>query len=603
MPGMLAVLAATHNKDINFICKTLDLAETSITKTVSFNDGFISVSNLLKTPLKGLRYSEKGFKIYTFSGDLIGFSSIPWDKIDNIIVNNKFEKLRDFQGNFSIACIDKKKKKVTIISDRRSQHPIYYKITENGFVFSTELATFCRLIEPAEFNVNWLYIYLFFNFSVSEITFLKNVYRLPPASVLEFDLKTGKKNIIQYSAVFCKSKNPFSGNSAMKLAEEVFKNNLNKYYDYDGDIACALTDGWDGRTMVALAPDIGKINAYTYGVDKCSDVTGASKTAKKAGVKHRRILFNKEFVSNLPDYIVKTVFLSSGLQNILRSTLLYVYQTLTKKGEIFPLTISGIALDELFRGNHASPNPISYDVEEIFKKGDFKNRENFWSDIFGDRYSKFYETIQHELKQLKKTFGDFKSTEHHLLFKMYIQGPHYFSGELKIADCFTTLRVPSWDAKIIELAFKIKESALTFSSFTGKKRSGRDVVELQSHILSKLSPKFAKIPVRNTRPDIVLKGQRAYELYMLYSLIIKKINSFREKSSLLEDWDKWLNVLHKDFIDRLIFSEDSRIKDYIDSSFLKKTEELRDIHWVGKFATAEIIIRLIENRWQTEGLL
>ena len=223
--------------------------------------------------------------------------------------------------------------------------------------------------------------------------------------------------------------------------------------------------------------------------------------------------------------------------------------------------------------------------------------------ILGDRYSKFYETIQHELKQLKKTFGDFRSTEHHLLFKMYIQGPHYFSGELKIADCFTTLRVPSWDAKIIELAFKIKESALTFSSFTGKKRSGRDVVELQSHILSKLSPKFAKIPVRNTRPDIVLKGQRAYELYMLYSLIIKKINSFREKSSLLEDWDKWLNVLHKDFIDRLIFSEDSRIKDYIDSSFFKKTEALRDIHWIGKFATAEIIIRLIENRWQTEGLL
>ncbi len=603
MPGMIGFLGATHGEDLNFITKTLDFTGTDRSKTVNFIDGFVSVSARKKTPLRGLRYYEKGGMIFTFAGDLVGFSSVPWEEIDDIITNNKFEKLKDFQGNFSIACIDKEEKKVTIISDRRSQQPIYYKITSDGFIFSTEMATFCRLIEPGKFNVNWLYIYLFFNFSVSEVTFLENVYRMPPASVLEFDFKTCKKKINQYADVFCKGEKLLCGNNSMLFAEDVFKNNLHKYYDYDDDIACALTDGWDGRTMVALAPDIKKINTYTYGVDKCADITGAERTAKKAGVKHCKILFNEEFVSNLPDYIIKTVFLSSGLQNILRSTLLYVYETLTNNGEKYPLTISGIALDELLRGGHASPDPISYDIEKIFKEGDLKIKGDFWFDILGERYFQFNKTITHELKQLKKAFGDFKSTEHHLLFKMYLQGPHYFSGELKIAEKFTTLRVPSWDTKIIELAFKIKESALTFSSFTGEKRSGRDIVKLQSHILSKLAPKFLRIPVRNTRPDIVLKGQRAYELYMLFTLIIKRINSFGKKSSPLEDWDNWLNILHKDFINRLIFSEDSRIKNYIDSNFLKKTEELRDIHWIGKFVTAEIVIRLVENRWQTEGIL
>jgi hypothetical protein len=42
---------------------------------------------------------------------------------------------------------------------------------------------------------------------------------------------------------------------------------------------------------------------------------------------------------------------------------------------------------------------------------------------------------------------------------LYVTHPELFGGELKIAENFTTVRVPSWDAHILDLAFSIKESS------------------------------------------------------------------------------------------------------------------------------------------------
>jgi hypothetical protein len=182
---------------------------------------------------------------------------------------------------------------------------------------------------------------------------------------------------------------------------------------------------------------------------------------------------------------------------------------------------------------------------------------------------------------------------------LYVLSTRYFCGEIKIAGNFTTVRIPCWDNKIIDLSYSIKQSTLSFSQFSKHVRGGREEVILQSYLLNKLSPRFAKIPVGITKPNVVLKGRFLYQLYRIYRGLVRIIVDRRSGSKPpLENWNYWLNTVHRDFIDTLIFSEKSRIRKYISNRFLENIKSKRDTYWLSKFATAEIILRLIESNWE-----
>lgn len=601
MAGIIGILQPT-NKGLNkkiFTQVSDQLPTETHQKNFDFDNGYIAVSWLPRMPLKGHLFRENDELLICFYGDMIGVKTLPWNELVEIIETENFSRLENFNGIFSIIAYDKLKRELIIISDRRSQQPIYYKEAPDYFVFSSELSTFTKLADSPAFNERWFYDFLFFNFAIDETTFLKNVYRMPPSGILHYSLDESKIVIASYSNIFRKKQNLLYGTNAFRHAKNTFVERVPKYYEGVDQIACALTNGWDGRTMLALSPKIEEIATYTYGVPGCSDLIGASKTAKFAELKHIKILLDQNFEKKLPEYIQKTVFFSSGLQNINRSTLLYVYESLTQNGAIFPLIISGIALDELFRGQHSSPNPIPFDVVKLFQTGKGDVRKSYWSFILGDSFSDFYESISQKLEYLEDNIGSLKSTEAHLLYKIYMLGPQYFSGELKIANNFTTVRVPAWDSFIIDLAFSVKESALSFSSFSHSEKSGQELCKLQAYIISNVSPMFSKIPLLNTRPDIVLKPKIIYNLYMLYRILYKQIRNPGKKSPPLENWDYWFITLHKDFFENLIFSDNSLIRHLLSKYFIDQVKNNRDSYWISKLATTELILRYIRNKWST----
>ena len=606
MPGALGVIDLNNgNNDPELLAQTLDLLSTGHTKTIYLSSGFVTVSTLEHSPLKGKRCYEEKDAYLCFTGDIVGYSTIPHKNIIETIESKKFGNFDNYAGNYAIVYVNEKEKKLTIITDRRAQQPIYFQKFKSTFIFSTELSTFCRLDNLAEFNEDWLFEYLFFNYPVSQNTFLKGVYKVPPASILEYDFQSRNIEISKYADIFRKKPNLMQGKDAFEYASGIFREVIPQYYQGSNRIACALTDGWDARTILAFAPKAEDVVSYTYGVPNCQDLKGAKRTAILADVPHIEILFDDYFLRKLPHYMLKTVFISSGLQGILRSTLTFVYESLTKFGCDFPLIVSGIALDHLFRGNHASPTPISSDIENIFRKGSVEFADQFWQKMLGNKYSDFKEMIIKKLHDLQNNYGQFLTTELHLLFKLYFQGPEYFGGEIKIAQNFSTIRVPSWDPKMIDLAFSIKNSALSYSAFKDGKRSGKSVAELQSYVLNKFSPQFAKIPVRNTRPDFVLKNKLSYKAYTLYRVFYNQIQGYRygKKPILLENWDNWINERHRKFIDKLIFSGEARIQKHISKEFMDALQINRNFYWIGKLATAEIILRLIESRWMNFDII
>ena len=596
MLGVFGGLPPSLDKSV--LLKTIDPLSHLVLLSRDVEDGFLAASFLAATPLPGERLLEEGDHIVMLSGDLVGTPTIPWQQILNVVKNGDHKSLRAYRGNFALAHYHKAEKTVTLVSDRRGQHPVYYRTGPLSFAFSTELATFCRLKEQPVFNENWLHEYFFFNYPVGQTTALRGVNRLPPATVLRFSLRDSTASWSTYADVFQPQPRLLGSPRSYELATALFKERIPANFQGADSIACALTSGWDGRTLLAFAPDRQKVLTYTYGVKGCQDLREAESTAHKVGVRHRKILFDEEFVRRLPQLMTDTVYLSGGSEKILRSTLLHVYHNLTDAGTKLPLTISGIGMDGIWRGHSQPPAIVSADMADVFRSGVPEIREPFWSDVFPDHFSDFKEGIQEKLSYLRRTFGDFRSPGHHLLFKLYVTHPELFGGELKIAEHFTTVRVPAWDPDLIDLAFSVRESGLTFSELAGHQRGDISEVKLQAHVLRQVSPLMARIPVGSTRPDIVLQGRLCRSAYGIYRRMTNRMKALTLSYSPLEDWGNWLNIVHRDFIDSLIFSDSSLLSDHVGKGFIEHVRQSGDIHWIGKLATAEIVLRLVKNGWQ-----
>ncbi len=566
--------------------------------TFEENNNLFSTAFLDSAPVKGNRNFRNERWVVIFAGDLIDYETVPFTFLINTAEKKEWEKLEELNGVFAISFFDKVEKRFYLVSDRRSQHPVYYFVDKEEIIFSTELSLFVKILNEPEFNEKWLYDYLFFSFTVDETTFLKNVSKLPPASILECDITNNEYRVDKYAPVF-EVRNPLlKGHEALEYACEIFKKQVPKYYPESSEIACALTNGWDGRTVLALAPDHNQVTAYTYGEANCVDINGAKRTTQSLNIKHKEINFDSEFLNQLPNYIFETVYLSSGLQGILRSSLLHVYKTLSINCN-FNLALSGILLDGLFRGHGGYPGVISKELYNLFKNGslDFDNQ---WDFIFEENVKSFKNEIQDKSTYLINNYGEITSSKHHLNYEVFMSGPGHFGGEWKIASNYLTQRVLAWDNEITKIAYSIQQSKLTFSQFNSPKFGSRETMILQSYILRKLSPKFSKIPFKFTKPTIVLTNDHVYKTYTFYRKGYEKLikTLTRKQIGHLENWNSWINNNLRSQTDDLIFTKDALIRNYISSKFLQKLYAERQFAWIGKLVTVEIILRLIKSKWQ-----
>lgn len=601
MSDLFGVLSKDINKlDRGSLIETINLSNNSGVRVSKNKETIFAASYLEKAPLKGERCYEDNKWVILFAGDIIEYETIPYRKIIDIFEERQFGEFSKFNGIFTISAYDKKARRLYLISDSRSQKAIYYLVDNHGLYFSSSMATFCRLDKALKFNKTWLYTYLFFNYPIASDTFLEGVRRMPPASVIIYDFNLNRLDLMEYKKIFKGSMEMTDEKEILDYARKLFQERVPKYFTTEDEVACGLTAGWDTRTMLALAPDYGKVTAYTYGVPGCKDLKEGMQAAKMAGIPHKAIYFDENFLEDLPIHILETVFLSSGLERISRSSLLYMYRQLTDNASDFPVTISGMILD-IFRTHYAGGPLISPHLSRIFRKGKIEIDRAFWETVLKDNYERFESEIYKKLMHLKNKFGNFEYAAHHLSYLFYELCPNYFSGEVKIADCFSTLRVPSWDSSIIDLAYSLSKSLAPFPKTAEPGMYSRKDCLMQSYILTKLSPRFANIPIYNTKPTIVLKGEFAYQSYRIFGGAMRRISNWtlkRKTNVPLEDWQYWLNEAHKDAMDDLIFSKDSMIKAYIRDEYLDNLRRDRDIQWIAKLATAEIILRLIKNNWK-----
>ena len=366
-----------------------------IKKLTSIKGLSFLTANLESEPLLGERIYENQNWSIGFAGDLLDFSQVPYERIISILDSKNYKELKNFNGVFSFVALNKRNKKFYVVSDRRAQLSVYYFIKNESFIFSTEFSVYCKLLVKPEFNFNWFIDYLYFNFPIQDITFLNDVFKLPPASLLIYDSELKSFTINSYSENFHEHDDLLTGYDALQYAKNVFVERSKANFNNGGEkIAIALTGGWDGRTNLAIAPNKNLITAYTYGQEGCEDILSAARTAEIMKIPHQRILFDDAFIKELPKYMMETIYLSSGEQGILRSTLLFVYSKLRELLPDHNLIISGIMMDTMFRGHIGMPVLTPPHVAEIFRSGNININKAQWGTVFNIDYAKFRQACE-----------------------------------------------------------------------------------------------------------------------------------------------------------------------------------------------------------------
>jgi hypothetical protein len=250
----------------------------------------------------------------------------------------------------------------------------------------------------------------------------------------------------------------------------------------------------------------------------------------------------------------------------------------------------------LFRGQANIPNMISYDMSRILITGKKYIDSAFYKAIYGNALDDFLHHIDRALTALNTSYGTFHGEQFYLSYLVYQVAPKYFAGEASIANVFATLRNPYWDVDIIQLAYDIQYSTLAFSKrfhtedFRAKK--------LQS-ILIQNNTDLKNGYINDIPIYVYASGNK--NLFMLHRLyrhakkMIKKpfISITPVKC---EDWTKWYTNHLIEPVDELI-TEDCILTNYIRWDYLKKIKQSKNIQFIKKIITAEIILNLINNRW------
>lgn len=604
MPGMLGCFGECYKGiDTDSLIETINPLSLCEAKILVTDGGLLATSWLRNNQILSCRYYEDTDYAACFAGDLISFQQVPWNQIISDLKNERYENFSDLRGTFAIAIFDKTRRCLVIISDRTSQQPIYYSIANNALVYSTAISTFCKLSDVPEFNVDWLHEFLFFNHPIGETTFLQNVRRMPAATILQYDLRISEFSLVEYAKLFERPNSLLGGEEALERALSVFNERVPKYFQKGTEVAVSLTGGLDSRTVLSMAPaeQKGSLKTYTYGVPNCMDLIEASKIASTLKLPHTEILFDNQFSRKIGGLIYETVYLSDGLERINRATLPYVYKVLTNGGQRFPLVITGISGDHLFRdhimGSGNVPAIISSDMMQIFKKGEMHISKDFFKKAYGDDFNKFEQYIYQVVQNLQIKYGKLNAPESYLSYLIYETTPKHFAGEAAIANNFTTLRSPYWDTDIIKLSYEIMYGTLSFSEFLSKKDKYRERV-LQGFLIQN-NKYFSDIPIY----EIPLKyySNNNKILFHLNRIIRRgphKIKSFVNPvpHSPLEDWSNWFNTLLTKEIERII-SKDSLLLNYLGWEFLQGIKAEKNVHWLGKVLTAEVILNLIKKRW------
>ncbi len=290
------------------------------------------------------------------------------------------EKCFDFfEGMWSLAIFDKKKKEIILSRDRFGEKPLYIFQDKKGIYFGSEIK-YIKLLTNLKFKVNYSKIQSYLQFGYKSIfkdnsSFFKNIYCLNQGSYLKYNLsKTIKKTYWNFNN---KKLLNINIKRLIKIYKKKYEESLKIRLRADVPMALCLSGGIDSATLAGVSKLKLNRNFETFSIidnkdERYDESKSIKKILKKLKIKSNFIKIknslNFKRLKNQISYHDSPVFtITNYLQNFLA-------EAISKKR--FKVAITGTGADEIFTGYYDHQLMYLYEVKKNKKL--FKIHMNSW---------------------------------------------------------------------------------------------------------------------------------------------------------------------------------------------------------------------------------
>ena len=256
------------------------------------------------------------------------------------------------RGMFAFIIWDRNKKTLFGARDMFGIKPFYYAKFGKMLMFGSEIKSF--LPHPGfekELNTAALENYLTFQYSPTNETFFKNVYKLPPAHYFLFD--GTKMSIKRYWDVeFTPSQEEDTDVWAERIGE-VFRDSVRAHKIADVEVGSFLSGGVDSSYVASVA-DVDKTFTVGFGEDeKYNEIGYAKEFSSYIGKENiSKVITPEEYWENIPKI---QYHMDEPLAD---PSCIALYFVCKKASEYVKVVLSGEGADEIFGGYNVYKEPL-----------------------------------------------------------------------------------------------------------------------------------------------------------------------------------------------------------------------------------------------------
>lgn len=312
-------------------------------------------------------YNEDKSKVLLFNGEIYNFQSIREEliakghifttKTDSEVLLHGYEEygealLGKLRGMFAFVIWDTKTKELFGARDFFGIKPLYYALMGDTFMFGSEIKAF--LAHPdfkKELNETALENYLTFQYSPTNETFFKNVYKLPAAHCFKY--KNGKLDVKRYWDINFNADEKPDMDEWVDRISDTFKNSVEAHKIADVEVGSFLSSGVDSSYVASVA-NVDKTFTVGFGEDeKYNEIGWAKEFSQYIGKENiSKVITPEEYWGN-----IKKIQYHMD-EPLADPSCIALYFVCNKASEYVKVVLSGEGADEIFGGYNVYKEPL-----------------------------------------------------------------------------------------------------------------------------------------------------------------------------------------------------------------------------------------------------
>ena len=318
--------------------------------------------------------SEDGSLIIVFNGEIYNFKELRAELVlgghtfkthtDTEVILHLYEEkgedaVRALRGMFTFFIYDIKKGKVVVARDPFGIKPLYYMM-KDGMVRAIGSEIKSLLAPPQykkEINEEAIFQYLSFQYNPLRETFFKGIYRLPPATYLIIDVKTGHAEEKKYWSFSFHANDTMDEERAAKELAGILMDSVEHHMISDVPLGAFLSGGVDSALIVGAiraAHPKGELKTFTIGAKDVNEFGEARSVAEALNTTHIEIILDPdEYFAELPRIAWHFD------EPVADPSAVALYFLAREASKYVKVVLSGEGADELFGGYNIYREPFA----------------------------------------------------------------------------------------------------------------------------------------------------------------------------------------------------------------------------------------------------